>query len=116
MKDGRSLIVQRQSRDQKRLDYLRVDAATGAAILLFSDTSRTWINLSDDLKPLGDGSLSTRPSVVATATCTATPRVAARSSHAAIGMWRASWVSVKRPEGSSSSPIARTAPNTSSTR
>lgn len=57
MKDGRSLIVQRQSRDQKRLDYLRVDAATGASTLLFSDSSSTWINLSEDLKPLKDGSL-----------------------------------------------------------
>ncbi|WP_338504136.1 DPP IV N-terminal domain-containing protein [Sphingomonas kaistensis] len=57
MKDGRSLIVQRQTRDQKRLDYLRIDAAVGASTLLFSDTSPTWINLHEDLKSLGDGSL-----------------------------------------------------------
>jgi dipeptidyl-peptidase-4 len=56
-KDGRSLLVQRQSRDQKKLDLLRVDPATGKATLLFSETSRTWINLHDNLKPLGDGSL-----------------------------------------------------------
>ncbi|RST30758.1 S9 family peptidase [Sphingomonas ginkgonis] len=55
--DSSALIVQRESRDQKRLDYLRVDAATGRSTLLFSDTSDTWINLSDDLKPLKDGSL-----------------------------------------------------------
>ena len=34
--DGSALLVQRMSRDQKRLDMLRVDAATGAATLLFS--------------------------------------------------------------------------------
>jgi dipeptidyl-peptidase-4 len=54
---GDAVIVQRQSRDQKRLDYLRVDARTGASTPLFSDTSAVWINLSDDLKPLADGSL-----------------------------------------------------------
>ena len=55
--DGKGLIVQRQSRDQKRLDFLRVDAATGASTPLFADTSDMFINLSDDLKPLKDGSL-----------------------------------------------------------
>ena len=55
--DGSGLVVQRQSRDQKTLDFLRVDARTGASTLLFRDTSDMWINLSDDLKPLKDGSL-----------------------------------------------------------
>jgi dipeptidyl-peptidase-4 len=55
--DASGLIVQRESRDQKRLDFLRVDARTGASTLLFSDTSDMWINLSNDLKPLKDGSL-----------------------------------------------------------
>jgi dipeptidyl-peptidase-4 len=55
--DASGLIVQRQSRDQKTLDVLRVDARTGASTLLFSDTSDMWINLSDDLKPLKDGSI-----------------------------------------------------------
>jgi dipeptidyl-peptidase-4 len=55
--DASGLIVQRQSRDQKTLDYLRVDARTGASTLLFSDTSDLWINLSNDLKTLQDGSL-----------------------------------------------------------
>ncbi len=49
------LIVQRQSRDQKRLDLLLVEAATGKARILFSETSRSWINLTDNLKPLKDG-------------------------------------------------------------
>ncbi|WP_344706875.1 S9 family peptidase [Sphingomonas swuensis] len=55
--DSSAVIVQRQSRDQKRLDFLKVDARTGTSTLLFSDTSDMWINLSDDLKPLKDGSL-----------------------------------------------------------
>ncbi len=55
--DSSALLVQRQSRDQKTLDVLRVDAKTGASRLLFSDTSNLWINLSDDLKPLKDGSI-----------------------------------------------------------
>jgi len=49
------LIVQRQSRDQKRLDLLLVDAASGRSRILFSETSDTWINLHDSLKPLADG-------------------------------------------------------------
>jgi dipeptidyl-peptidase 4 len=56
-KDGQNLLVQRQSRDQKRLDLLRVDPATGRSVVLFSETSRTWINLHDNLKTLADGSL-----------------------------------------------------------
>jgi dipeptidyl-peptidase-4 len=55
--DGKALLVQRQSRDQKRLDLLRVDPVTGKSSLLFSETSRSWLNLHDNLKPLRDGSL-----------------------------------------------------------
>lgn len=56
-KDRKALLVQRESRDQKRLDLLRVDPATGKSEVLFSETAKTWINLHDNLKPLGDGSL-----------------------------------------------------------
>ncbi len=56
-KDGEALLVQRQSRDQKRLDMLRVDPATGKAVLLFTETTKTWLNLHDNLKPLRDGGL-----------------------------------------------------------
>ena len=56
-KDGRTLFVQRESRDQKRLDMLAVDPATGASQPLFSEAAKTWINLNDDLRPLKDGSL-----------------------------------------------------------
>jgi dipeptidyl-peptidase-4 len=56
-KDGRSLFVQRLSRDQKRLDMLRIDPATGRSTLLFSETSPTWVNLTENFRPLKDGSL-----------------------------------------------------------
>jgi dipeptidyl-peptidase-4 len=56
-KDGKSLFVQRLSRDQKRLDVLSVDPATGRSRVLFSETSPTWVNLTENLKPLKDGSL-----------------------------------------------------------
>src|SRR3954447_17222984 len=45
------------TRDQKRLDMLRVDPATGASTLLFSEISPTWVNLTDNLKLLKDDSL-----------------------------------------------------------
>jgi dipeptidyl-peptidase-4 len=56
-KDGRTLYVQRESRDQKRLDMLAVDPASGASKILFAETAKTWVNLNDDFKPLKDGSL-----------------------------------------------------------
>ena len=43
------LLVQRQSRDQKRLDLLSVPASGGSGRLLFSETSDTWVGLQDDL-------------------------------------------------------------------
>jgi len=55
-KDGRTLYVQRESRDQKRLDLLTVDPATGASRPVLTETAQTWINLNDDFHPLTDGS------------------------------------------------------------
>jgi len=55
--DGNTLYVQRQSRDQKRVDLLAVDPATGASRLLFSETSPTWVNLHSNFRALKDGSL-----------------------------------------------------------
>ena len=55
--DGATLFVQRESRDQKRLDLLRVDPATGRSTPVLSETSRTWINLHDNFRPLTDGSM-----------------------------------------------------------
>ncbi|MAN12463.1 MAG: S9 family peptidase, partial [Sphingobium sp.] len=55
-KDGRTLYVQRESRDQKRLDLLAVDPATGKARVVLSETAKSWINLSNNFHPLKDGS------------------------------------------------------------
>lgn len=55
-KDGRTLYVQRESRDQKRLDLLAVDPATGQAKIVLTETARSWINLSNNFHPLDDGS------------------------------------------------------------
>jgi dipeptidyl-peptidase-4 len=54
-KDGRTLYVQRLTRDQKRLDLLAVDPATGASHVILTETSPHWVSLSEDLKPLKDG-------------------------------------------------------------
>ena len=54
-KDGRTLYVQRLTRDQKRLDLLAVDPVTGASHVLLSERSPHWVTLSEDLKPLNDG-------------------------------------------------------------
>jgi dipeptidyl-peptidase 4 len=55
--DGSALIVQRESRDQKKLDVLLADANTGKTLPLFTETSKTWINLHDNLKVLKDDSI-----------------------------------------------------------
>ena len=48
--EGDFLAVQRQSRDQQTLELLKVDAASGDARVLLTETSDTWINLHNDLK------------------------------------------------------------------
>ena len=47
--DGKTLLVQRESRDQKTLDMLRVDPATGRSSVWFTEKAgaRSWLNLSD---------------------------------------------------------------------
>ena len=56
--DGSALLVQRESRDQKTLDLLRVDPATGKSTVLFTEQAgaRSWLNL-EDTYPLKDGSI-----------------------------------------------------------
>jgi dipeptidyl-peptidase-4 len=54
-KDGRTLYVQRQSRDQRRLDLLAVDPHSGQAKVVLSETDPHWVDLTDDFKPLADG-------------------------------------------------------------
>jgi dipeptidyl-peptidase-4 len=58
-RDGKTLYVQRQNRDQTVLDVLAVDPATGKSSVLFSEKSgpKSWVNLSNALTPLDDGSL-----------------------------------------------------------
>ena len=57
--DGSALYVQRENREQSRLDMLKVDPATGHSTVLFTEKARanSWINLSDNYKFLKDGSL-----------------------------------------------------------
>src|SRR3546814_7908080 len=55
-KDGRTLYVQRESRDQKTLDLLAVDPATGKARAILTERAKSWINLSNNFTPLKDGS------------------------------------------------------------
>ncbi len=43
------LVVQRQTRDQKRLDVLSYPVTGGAGRQLFSERSDTWVELQDDL-------------------------------------------------------------------
>jgi dipeptidyl-peptidase-4 len=54
--DGRDLYVQRQSRDQTRLDLLCVDPATGASRVILTETQTPWVSLTDDFHALKDGS------------------------------------------------------------
>lgn len=58
-KDGKTLYVQRQNREQTVLDLFEVDPATGQSNILFSEKARakSWVNLSNALTPLDDGSL-----------------------------------------------------------
>jgi dipeptidyl-peptidase 4 len=55
--DGKTLYVQRQSRDQKTLDLLRVDPVTGASSIVFTERAKTWVNLHNSFRALKDGSL-----------------------------------------------------------
>lgn len=49
-RDSRHLAIQRQTRDQKKLDLLKVDSTSGKARVLLTETSPAWIELHDDLK------------------------------------------------------------------
>jgi dipeptidyl-peptidase-4 len=54
-KDGKTLYVQRQSRDQKTLDLLSVDPATGASRVILSQKAEAWVDLNNDFHVLPDG-------------------------------------------------------------
>lgn len=53
--DGRTLYVQRQSRDQKTLDLLSVNPATGASRVIVTRTSQAWVPLNHDFRALENG-------------------------------------------------------------
>ncbi|KQZ18319.1 S9 family peptidase [Caulobacter sp. Root1472] len=59
--DGKTLYVQRQTRDQKNLELIAYDPASGPGQMvggktIVTDTDAHWIELSDDFHPLKDGS------------------------------------------------------------
>jgi dipeptidyl-peptidase-4 len=47
--DGKTLAIQRESRDQRKLDLLFADIETGKTRLILTETSDSWIDLSDEL-------------------------------------------------------------------
>ena len=47
--DGSTVAVQRQSRDQRRLDLLFIDIAAGNGRVVISESSDTWVDLHDEL-------------------------------------------------------------------
>ncbi len=51
---ARTLLFQRQSRDQKTLELVAVDAATLAQRVLVTETSATWVGIHDDLRFLAN--------------------------------------------------------------
>ncbi len=53
--DSAAVWFQRQSRNQRRLELIEANLADGRQRVLLTETSETWINLSNDLKPLVDG-------------------------------------------------------------
>jgi dipeptidyl-peptidase-4 len=53
--DGKTLYVQRQTRDQKTVELIAYDPATGVGKTIVTDTDAHWIELGDDFKALKDG-------------------------------------------------------------
>jgi dipeptidyl-peptidase-4 len=54
-RDPAHLSFQRQSRDQRRLDLIEADLASGTQRVLLGETSESWINLHSNLRFLRDG-------------------------------------------------------------
>lgn len=54
MPGGKALTYQWLTRDQKKLELVRVDASTLAQKTLLTETSKTWVDLNDDLRFLKD--------------------------------------------------------------
>ena len=47
--DSSALIAQRQTRDQKLLQVLRIEVASGESRVLIEERSKTWVDLHDEL-------------------------------------------------------------------
>jgi dipeptidyl-peptidase-4 len=47
--DGKTIAIQRESRDQRRLDLLFADIGTGKTRVVLTETSDSWIDLNDEL-------------------------------------------------------------------
>ncbi len=47
--DGKTLAVQREERNQRKLDLLFADIDTGKTRVVLTETSKTWIDLNDEL-------------------------------------------------------------------
>jgi dipeptidyl-peptidase-4 len=47
--DGKTIAIQRESRDQRRLDLLFADITTGKTRVVLTETSNSWIDLNDEL-------------------------------------------------------------------
>ncbi len=47
--DAKTLAIQRESRNQRRLDLLFADSASGAGRIVLTETSDSWIELHDEL-------------------------------------------------------------------
>ncbi|WP_045728694.1 S9 family peptidase [Xanthomonas sp. GPE 39] len=54
-RDPQRLTFQRQSRDQKRLELIEATLANGKQRVLVTETSKTWVPLTNDLHFLKDG-------------------------------------------------------------
>ncbi len=48
--DSKAVAIQRQTRDQKKLELVKLDVATGQSRVLLTETSPNWIELHDDFK------------------------------------------------------------------
>jgi dipeptidyl-peptidase-4 len=47
--DGKTLAIQRESRDQRRLDLLFADIETGQSRIVLTETSKTWVELHNEV-------------------------------------------------------------------
>lgn len=48
--DSKSLAIQRQTRDQKKLELVKLNVASGRSRVLLTETSPHWVELNDDFK------------------------------------------------------------------